>query len=132
MKQLIIIALMIVSIASHAQDVYDARRSGYKFTKAPNRGKVTVDVSLEYVNLVTIHFNHTSANCYNVMAKMTTSTGRVKTIDTCNKYSFGVIKAKEFPLNIEVKYLDIDSVMREFTLDLLYPGFYYRIDSFYD
>lgn len=131
--------LLVVSTWAFAQskgpNINDARNYGTKVLKAPPSGILKVDVSEEYKNVVWVELCGYKGSIplacrenYNIT--MTTATGRKKTITDYKDVSFGTISPDEFPLTIDVKVTGLKGEERypfEFSVKLLYPGFYYRV-----
>lgn len=135
MKYYLAMALLFVFITpSRAQrSKYDKKyisKYGYEFLKELNKGRIKVTVSQEYRNIVTVHFNHSSANCKDVLARLTTYSGKVKEFHECDQYSFGELDPNDYPVFVYVKYKDTDGDMRETELVLTGLDVRYRIDIY--
>lgn len=137
MRSLVTLSLaLILSVSGYAQKKkYDKNyvsKLGYEFIKELNKGSIKVNVSQEYRNIVTVHFNGTAANCKDVLAKLTTYDGRVKEFHDCEQYSFGSISVNDFPVTVQIKYRDTEGTMRDVEMVLTGKNVCYRIDIFKD
>lgn len=140
MKKLFLSLLLcfgvLIVYAQRRPNILDARRTGFQIVKAPEHGYLKVEVSeVQYHDFVQVYLcdfprSLPIACREDFQIKMTTSTNREVIITNYKRRGLGTIQANEFPLTIDVRVMELineEKYPLEFTVKLLYPGFYYDV-----